>query len=162
VNQLVLSGTATLVPSGTQSSCYRGPKSGLRPCCATLCSARNFPNLKSFGFFLTDRAFVAAGDNQQRLSASAALVSLSSPIQNQRIDKTRLRQQLRSTEGRARWHCCRSSLLIGCEVSALAIGVCDPTSMADAHRRHRPATGVIFSNMEEVHERSHAGRDSVA
>ena len=30
VNHLVLSGTATLVPSGTRSSCYRGPESGER------------------------------------------------------------------------------------------------------------------------------------
>ena len=99
MNQLVLSGTATLVPSGTQSSCYRGPKSGLRPCCSTLCSARNFPNLKSFGFSLTDPAFVAAGDNQQRLSASTVLVSLRSPKQSQRICKTWLRQQVRSAQG---------------------------------------------------------------
>ena len=100
MNQLVLSGTATLVPSGTQSSCYRGPESGLRPCCATLCSAGNFPNLKSFGFSLTDSAFVAAGDSQQRPSASTVLVELPSPIQNQRIGKTWLRQQVRSGLGR--------------------------------------------------------------
>lgn len=100
MNQLVLSGTATLVPSGTQSSCYRGPKSGLRPCCSALCSARNFPNPESFGFFLTDPAFVAAGDNQQWLSASTVLVSLPSPIQNQRIGKTWLRRQERSGQGR--------------------------------------------------------------
>ena len=99
MNQLVLSGTATLVPSGTESSCYRGPKSGLRPCCSTLCSARNFPNLKSFGFSLTDRAVIAAGDNQQRPSASTVLVSLPSPIQSQRISKTWLRQQVRSAQG---------------------------------------------------------------
>ena len=100
MNQLVLSGTATLVPSGTQSSCYRGPKSGLRPCCSTLCSARNFPNLKSFGFSLTDPAFVAAGDNQQRLSASTVRVWFPSPIQNQSIGKTWLRQQVRFAQGR--------------------------------------------------------------
>jgi hypothetical protein len=101
VNQLVLSGTATPVPLGTQSSCYRGPKSGLRPCCSTLCSARNFPNLKSFGFSLTDPAFAAAaGDNQQRLSASTVLVSLPSPIRSQRIGNSWLRQQVRSGPGR--------------------------------------------------------------
>ena len=100
MNQLVLSGTATIVPSGTRSSCYRGPKSGLRPCCSTLCSARNFPNLKSFGFSLTDPAFVAVGDNQQRLSASTVLVSLPSRIQSQRIGKAWLRQQVRSAQGR--------------------------------------------------------------
>jgi hypothetical protein len=101
VNQLVLSGTVTLVPSGTRSSCYRGPKSGLRPYCSTLCSARNFPNLKSFGFSLTDPPFVAAGDNQQRLGASTVLVSLARPLQSQRIGKTWLRQQVRSALGRA-------------------------------------------------------------
>ena len=38
VNQLVLSGTATLVPSGTRSSCYRGPKSELkRLVCSAAC-----------------------------------------------------------------------------------------------------------------------------
>jgi hypothetical protein len=100
VNQLVLSGTATLVPSGTGSSCYRGPKSGLRPCCSTLCSSRNFPNLKSFGFFLTDRPVIAAEDNQQGLSASTVRVTLPSPSLNQRIGKTRLRQQVRSAQGR--------------------------------------------------------------
>ena len=100
MNQLVLSGTATLVPSGTQSSCYRGPKPGLRPCCSTLCSARNFPNLKSFGFSLTDPAFVAAGDNQQTLSASTVCVLLPSPIQNRRIGKPWRRQQVRSAQGR--------------------------------------------------------------
>jgi hypothetical protein len=101
MNQLVLSGTATLVPSGTQSSCYRGPKSGLRPCCSTLYSACNFPNLKSFGFSLTDPPSAAAGDNQQRPGASTVLVSLRRPIQSQRIGKTWLRQQVRSEQGRA-------------------------------------------------------------
>jgi len=100
VNQLVLSGTATLVPSGTQSSCYRGPKSSPRPYCATLCSARNSPNLKSFGFSLTVPAFAAAGDNQQRLSASTVLVSLPSPIRSQRIGNSWLRQQMRFGPGR--------------------------------------------------------------
>ena len=37
VNQLVLSGTATLVPSGTRSSCYRGPESELSPWRSILC-----------------------------------------------------------------------------------------------------------------------------
>lgn len=98
MNQLVLSGTATLVPSGTRSSCYRGPKSGLRPCRATLCSTRNFPNLKSFGFSLTDAAWVASGDNQQRLSASTVLVSLPSPLQSKRIGKTRCGRQAPSAQ----------------------------------------------------------------
>lgn len=57
MNQLVLSGTATLVPSGTRSSCYRGPESGPSPCPLALSSRRNSSNQKSFGFLLTDGAF---------------------------------------------------------------------------------------------------------
>lgn len=56
MNQLVLSGTATLVPSGTGSSCYRGPESDPNPCPFALSSRRNSSNQKSFGFLLTDRA----------------------------------------------------------------------------------------------------------
>jgi hypothetical protein len=59
VNQFVLSGTTTLVPSGTELSCYRGPESDLSPCSLALSSS----NQKSFGFLLTDRAIRAAGDN---------------------------------------------------------------------------------------------------
>jgi hypothetical protein len=55
VNHLVLSGTATVVPSGTRSSCYRGPESELTPWRSIPSSPRNFPNLESFGFLLTDR-----------------------------------------------------------------------------------------------------------
>lgn len=162
MNQLVLSGTATLVRSGTGSSRYWGPKSGLRPCGATLCSARNFPNLKSFGFSLTDPAFDAARDNRQKLKASTVPVSLHNPIQSQRICQTWLRQQARSAHGRI-----ATALLSLKHPHRLpgithAIGVCDPWSMADRLRRRRPATGFFFSNMEDVHERSHAGRDSVA
>jgi hypothetical protein len=54
VNHLVLSGTATVVPSGTRSSCYRGPESELTPWRSTSSSPRNFPNLESFEFLLTD------------------------------------------------------------------------------------------------------------
>jgi hypothetical protein len=54
VNHLVLSGTATVVPSGTRSSCYRGPESKLTPWHSILSSPCNFPNLESFGFLLTD------------------------------------------------------------------------------------------------------------
>ena len=56
MNHLVLSGTATVVPSGTRSSCYRGPESELTPWRSIPSSPRNFPNLESFGFLLTDRA----------------------------------------------------------------------------------------------------------
>jgi hypothetical protein len=54
VNQLVLSGTGTLVPSGTGSSCYRGPEFRRRRYGAKTSPGRNFPNLESFGFLLTD------------------------------------------------------------------------------------------------------------
>jgi hypothetical protein len=60
VNHLVLSGTATHLLSGTGSSCYRGPKSGVRFWRSTSFRARNFTNLESFGFFLTDHPFFAA------------------------------------------------------------------------------------------------------
>jgi hypothetical protein len=76
VNHLVLSGTATHVPSGTGSSCYRGPKAGLRFWCSTSFRARNFTNLESFGFFLTDRAFFAAGDNQQSFAPGVITAAL--------------------------------------------------------------------------------------
>lgn len=56
MNQLVLSGTATLVLSGTRSSCYRGPESSLRACFSALSSRSNFTNQKSFGFLLTDQS----------------------------------------------------------------------------------------------------------
>lgn len=56
MNQLVLSGTATLVLSGTRSSCYRGPESSLRACFFAISSCSNFTNQKSFGFLLTDQA----------------------------------------------------------------------------------------------------------
>jgi hypothetical protein len=63
VNHLVLSGTATIVPSGTRSSCYRGPESELTPWRSIPSSPRNFPNLESFGFLLTDFASRRAVDS---------------------------------------------------------------------------------------------------
>lgn len=63
MNQLVLSGTATLVPSGTRHSCYRGPESHPSPCPLAPSSRRNSSNQKSFGFLLTDRAFGPDEDN---------------------------------------------------------------------------------------------------
>jgi hypothetical protein len=65
VNQLVLSGTATLVPSGTGSSCYRGPESLLSVCNQARSSRRNFTNQKSFGFLLTDGAVFPAVHNRR-------------------------------------------------------------------------------------------------
>lgn len=65
MNQLVLSGTMTLVPSGTGSSCYRGPESVLSACNRARSSCRNFTNQKSFGFLLTDRAVYQAVHNRR-------------------------------------------------------------------------------------------------
>ncbi|MFK4488852.1 plasmid replication initiation protein [Bradyrhizobium sp. USDA 336] len=56
VNQLMLSGTATLVLSGTRSSCYQGPESSLRGCFFALSGRSNSTNQKSFGFLLTHQA----------------------------------------------------------------------------------------------------------
>ena len=53
MNQFVLMGTTTDVPTGTRSSCYRGPKSDETSWHSTTCRARNFTNLESFGFLLT-------------------------------------------------------------------------------------------------------------
>jgi hypothetical protein len=72
VNQLVLSGTATLVLSGTQSSCYRGPESSLRACFSALSGPSNFTNQKSFGFLLTDQAESRIGGVRQQGAVSTA------------------------------------------------------------------------------------------
>ena len=62
MNQFVLLGTTTDVPTGTRSSCYRGPKSDETSWHSTTCRARNFTNLESFGFLLTrSRVFQAVG-----------------------------------------------------------------------------------------------------
>ena len=47
MNTLVLSGTASLVPSGTRSSCYREPKSGLPPTAKRKFGDSNFSNRES-------------------------------------------------------------------------------------------------------------------
>lgn len=72
MNQLVLSGTATLVLSGTRSSCYRGPESSLSACFSALSSRSNFTNQKSFGFLLTDQTVTSMGGDRQRRSAGPA------------------------------------------------------------------------------------------
>ena len=66
MNQLVLSGTATLVLWRTQSSCYRGPESSLRACFFALSRPSNFTNQKSFGFLLTDQTTSHIGGDWQR------------------------------------------------------------------------------------------------
>ncbi|RTE91009.1 hypothetical protein D6B98_23580 [Bradyrhizobium sp. LVM 105] len=72
MNQLVLSGTATLVLSGTRSSCYRGPESDLSACFSALSGRSNFTNQKSFGFLLTDQAESRLGGARKRRSVSLA------------------------------------------------------------------------------------------
>lgn len=72
MNQLVLSGTATLVLSGTRSSCYRGPESSLRACFFALSGRSNFTNQKSFGFLLTDLAERRVGGDRHSRAVSPA------------------------------------------------------------------------------------------
>ena len=72
MNHLVLSGTATVVPSGTRSSCYRGPESELTPWRSIASAPRNFPNLESFGFLLTDRASRLTVDSARAAKPHAA------------------------------------------------------------------------------------------
>ncbi|QOZ77952.1 hypothetical protein XH83_22455 [Bradyrhizobium sp. CCBAU 53351] len=72
MNQLVLSGTATLVLSGTRSSCYRGPESSLRACFSVLSSPSNFTNQKSFGFLLTDQTTSRIRGDLQRGAVNPA------------------------------------------------------------------------------------------
>ena len=69
MNQLVLWGTATLVLSGTRSSCYRGPESSLTACFSALSGRSNFTNQKSFGFLLTDQAATCMTCDRQRRAA---------------------------------------------------------------------------------------------
>lgn len=66
MNQLVLSGTATLVLSRTRPSCYRGPESSLRACFFVISSRSNFTNQKSLGFLLTEQAETSVGGVRQR------------------------------------------------------------------------------------------------
>lgn len=56
VNCLVLSRTAPHVPSGTESSCYRGQESAEKASVSKRCKPRNFSNKESFGFLLTEPA----------------------------------------------------------------------------------------------------------
>jgi hypothetical protein len=68
VNSFVPSGTAPLVRLGTRSPCFRGPESPESSRSSTACGVRNFTNLKSFGFFLTDRAFSTSVDRHPQSS----------------------------------------------------------------------------------------------
>ncbi len=84
MNHLVLSGTATVVPSRTQSSCYRGPKSELTPWRSTPSSPRNFPNLESFGFLLTDQRFSRAVNSTPTATPRASHQRSVSPASRRR------------------------------------------------------------------------------
>ena len=68
MNSFVPSGTAPPVRSGTHSPCFRGPESSESCRSSTACGARNFTNLKSFGFFLTDGALSTLVDRHLRIS----------------------------------------------------------------------------------------------
>lgn len=63
MNCLVLSGTTRIVPSGTRSSCYRGPESTIHLLHSKPCGGRNFSNLDSYGIFLTHPRFCSAVDS---------------------------------------------------------------------------------------------------
>ena len=97
MNHLVLSGTTTHVLSGTRSSCYRGPKSGVRSWRKTFFSARNFTNLESFGFFLTDHPFFTVEDNRQSIAPSVISAAL---LNRNSSGKTTHPPQLRGVEAR--------------------------------------------------------------
>lgn len=76
MNQFVLLGTTSDVPTGTRSSCYRGPKPDETSWLSTTCRGRNFTNLESFGFFLTGaRVFHAVGKRAFEISHERARTS---------------------------------------------------------------------------------------
>jgi chromosome partitioning protein len=87
VNHLVLSGTPSIVPSGTRSTCYRGPKSGETCCLSTACRASNFSNLDSFGIYLTNFAFSRVGE-KTRSAAAERVVIVALLNQNGGVGKT--------------------------------------------------------------------------
>ena len=95
MNHLVLSGTATVVPSGTRSSCYRGPESKLTPWRLIPSSLRNFPNLESFGFFLTDRA--------SRWTVDSALAAKSDAPARRSLGQSFRQQAVVTGKPTARW-----------------------------------------------------------
>jgi hypothetical protein len=76
VNQLVLSGTTILVPSGTGSSCYRGPESVSSSCYLAHSSRRNSSNQQSIGLLLTDRAVFLAVHNPRDVRAGLRVLDL--------------------------------------------------------------------------------------
>ncbi len=87
MNHLVLSGTPAIVPSGTRSTCYRGPKSGENSCLSKACRASNLSNLNSFGIYLTNFAFSPVGEKTRAAAAERVrIVALLN--QNGGVDKT--------------------------------------------------------------------------
>ncbi len=62
MNPLVLSGTGTIVPSGTQLSCYQEPEIEKTSVFTKGFRDSNLSNLNSFGIYLTDPAFCTFGD----------------------------------------------------------------------------------------------------
>ncbi len=66
MNPLVLSGTRSIVPSGTQLSCYQEPKIQKLSIFAKGFRDSNLSNLNSFGIYLTDPAFCTFGDNRAK------------------------------------------------------------------------------------------------
>jgi hypothetical protein len=79
VNHLVLSGTRTIVPSGTLSSCHRGPKSEPTVWHATIFRSLNFTNWESFGFLLTEIAAPASRDVGEMCQRVAGVVRAQAP-----------------------------------------------------------------------------------
>jgi hypothetical protein len=71
VTRLVLSGTPTIVPPGTRSSCYRGPDSAICLSRSATWITLNFPNSDSFGICLTDdmhpQLWIAGGPEREQL-----------------------------------------------------------------------------------------------
>lgn len=94
MNQLVLSGTAILVLSGTQSSCYRGPESSLSACFSALSGRSNFTNQKSFGFLLTDQTTSRVGrDWPPRADRSACPDNSRTRITNPKAHASQFQRQ---------------------------------------------------------------------
>ena len=64
MNSVVLSGTGTIVPSGTGLSCYRGPESSIPRLESKACGTRNLSNQNSYGILLTHSAVSTIADTQ--------------------------------------------------------------------------------------------------
>jgi len=89
VNSFVPSGTAPPVRSGTRSACFRGPESSEKSRSSIACSARNFTNLKSYGFFLTDRALSTSVDRHPQSSRPDKTRALLSCVASHQTKKSK-------------------------------------------------------------------------